>query len=152
MRRGLAGLLLAVLVSGPVAASVCEANCVQHRHDLEDRGADASDPGSMAAPTHQHHHSSVEAEPAAPTRAASSAPAPSLSVVLPAHDCCLSQASVEAVTVEQVKSSLGMAAPHSAALWASVGGPGPSAAQAVAHALEPSTDLAVRHLSSILRI
>lgn len=143
MRRALAGLLLTVLIGGPMAASVCEASCLDHDHGYSQE--------PTVAPEHQHHHVSVAEEPSSRERPGLSSTEGYATADLTIVDCCVDQSHAETINVRSATPSAASSAPVAIAPWALADRPRLSARCAVAHALEPPPDSVARHLSAILR-
>lgn len=152
MPRALAALLLAVLIVGPVAASVCDVRCLAQSHHHVVLAPEASELESTAASEHQHHHAPVADAQAVPEAADSSWTEAGSSAVLTIGDCCVdcSQSPpVQAWSAQPPSASVAHPGTMSGACDAR---PRRSTSRRVAHALEPPVDVVARHPSSILRI
>lgn len=157
MRRTLAGLLLTVLIGGPVASSVCEASCLgSSRVHLtiatEDRAVEPTAAEAIAPTTHDHHHAAVADERSPQESAGWRAAAPGITATLTTDDCCFDRARVELVNIQSAKSPAATIAHVAAAPCVCTGRPDAPTTPAVAHTLEPPADSIARHLSSSLRI
>lgn len=157
MRRSLAGLLLTVLIGGPVASSVCEASCLGSSHvhvatATEGRAVEPTAAEAIAPARHDHHHVAVAEERSAQESAGWRAAGTGVPATLTTDDCCLDLTRVELVNIQSAKSPAATMAHVTAAPCVGTGRPDASTTHAVAHTLEPPADSIARHLSSSLRI